>query len=238
MAYCPRCGVQVECDVRKCPLCDFPIPDTGEVCNPDDQKYPQAINTYPEDHQEKKNKAFFSIGIIALCLLMIIMVIYAVYPWLGFIKYLGLSIITIFALVFFAMGYLKAWKNFLGAYLTLLLCGYFVYWMIASQFNWYMAFFFPILTLFYLDICLFRQVLKHTRNKSQFIFIPTSLILFLIILSMGIDGILSLHFLGHVRLTWSLIVGISGVVIILILQVIYHRLSEKTLEKLKKKMHV
>lgn len=100
MAYCPRCGVQVECDVRKCPLCDFPIPDTGEVCNPDDQKYPQAINTYPEDHQEKKNKAFFSIGIIALCLLMIIMVIYAVYPWLGFIKYLGLSIITIFALVF------------------------------------------------------------------------------------------------------------------------------------------
>ncbi|MBI4855802.1 MAG: hypothetical protein HY818_03550 [Acetobacterium woodii] len=239
MAYCPKCGVEVEDDVKNCPLCDFPIPDINEDRQPKDSKYPQAINTYDEDHLGKKNKAFFSISIIAVSMVVIIGVIYLVYPWNHvLLKYIVLADLSIFAIVFFAMGYLKPNYNYLGAYITVVITCFCVYLISGSQTAWFLNYAFPIATLIYLDISLFRFVFKHTRHKSQFIFIPSNLILFVIILAIGIDGIISLNVLGSLHLTWSLIVAVSGFCIIILLQTIYHRIPEKTRRMLKKKMHV
>lgn len=239
MAYCPKCGVEVEHDVENCPLCDFPIPDINEGFDPQDSKYPQAINTYYEDHLGKKNKAFFSISIIALSMVVILGVIYLVYPWNHvLIKYIVLADISIFALVFFALGYLKPNYNFLGAYLTVVVTCLCVYLIRDSQSGWFLNYALPIATLVYLDISLFRFILKHTKHKSQFIFLPSNLILFVIVLAIGIDGIISLNVFGALHLTWSLIVTVSGICIIILLQTIYHRIPEKTRIMLKKKMHV
>ena len=239
MAYCAKCGVEVEHDVKNCPLCDFPIPDINEENYLQDPKYPQAINTYDEDHLGKKNKAFFSLTIIAISIMVIIGVIYLVYPWNHvLLKYIALADLTIFAIVFFAMGYLHPNFNFLGAYLTVVITCLLVYLISGSQTNWFLSYALPISTLVYLDVSLFRFVLKHTRHKSQFIFIPTNLILFVIVLAIGIDGIISLNVLSSLHLTWSLIVAVSGICIIVLLQTIYHRIPEKTRRMLKKKMHV
>ncbi len=238
MAYCPKCGVEVECDVKKCPLCDFPIPDIGEVCKEEDKRYPQAINTYPEDHLEKKNMVFFSIGIITLSILLILLVINFIYPWTDFIGFIGLIVVGLFALIFFSLGYLKAWKNYLGIYLTLVVVLFFIYDLTNGQNLWFSHYAFPILSLIYLDVLIFRLVLKYTRKKSEFVFMPTSLISFIIILALGIDGIVTMNLSASFGLSWSLIVAISGLAVILLLQVIYHRLSEKTLKKIKKKMHL
>jgi len=239
MAYCPKCGVEVEDDVKCCPLCDFPIPDVDEGNYPHDAKYPQAINTYDEDHLGKKNKAFFSLTIIAISIMVIIGVIYLVYPWNHeLLKYIALADLSIFAIVFFAMGYLQPNYNFLGAYITVVVTCLLVFLILGSQSNWFLSYAFPIATLVYLDISLFRFVLKHTRHKSQFIFIPSNLILFVIVLAIGIDGIISINVLGSIHLTWSLIVAVSGICIIVLLQTIYHRIPEKTRRMLKNKMHV
>lgn len=239
MAYCPKCGVEVEDDMKSCPLCDFPIPDVNAGKYPQDPKYPQAINTYYEDHLGKKNKAFFSISIIAASIMLIIGVIYLVYPWNHvLLKYIALADLSIFAMVFFAMGYLKPNYNFLGAYITVVVTCLSVFLILGSQTNWFLSYAFPIATLVYLDVSLFRFVLKHTRHKSQFIFIPTNLILFVIVLAIGIDGIISLNVLGSIVLSWSLIVAVSGFCIIVLLQTIYHRIPEKTRRMLKNKMHV
>ncbi|AWW28107.1 zinc ribbon domain-containing protein [Acetobacterium carbinolicum] len=239
MAYCPKCGVEVEDDVKCCPLCDFPIPDVNEGNYPHDAKYPQAINTYDEDHLGKKNKAFFSLTIIAISIMVIIGVIYLVYPWNHeLLKYIALADLSIFAIVFFAMGYLQPNYNFLGAYITVVVTCLLVFLILGSQSNWFLSYAFPIATLVYLDISLFRFVLKHTRHKSQFIFIPSNLILFVIVLAIGIDGIISINVLGSIHLTWSLIVAVSGICIIVLLQTIYHRIPEKTRRMLKNKMHV
>ncbi len=239
MAYCPKCGVEVEDDVKNCPLCDFPIPDVNEVNFSQDSKYPQAINTYDEDHLGKKNKAFFSLTIIAISIMVIIGVIYLVYPWNHvLLKYIALADLSIFAIVFFAMGYLRPNANILGAYITVVVTCLSVYLISGSQTNWFLSYAFPIATLVYLDVSLFRFILKHTRHKSQFIFIPTNLILFVIVLAIGIDGIISLNVQGNIHLTWSLIVAVSGFCIIVLLQTIYHRIPEKTRRMLKKKMHV
>lgn len=239
MAYCPKCGVEVEHDVEKCPLCDFPIPNVEDWDELKSSKYPQAINTYDEDHLGKKNKAFFSITIIALSMVVILGVIYLVYPWNHMlIKYIVVADISIFAIVFFSMGYLKPIYNFLGAYLTVVVTCLCVYLISGSQTGWFLYYAFPIATLLYLDVSLFRFILKHTRHKNQFIFIPSNLILFVIVLAIGIDGIISLNVIGELHLTWSLVVGVSGLCIIILLQTIYHRIPEKTRIMIKKKMHV
>ncbi|WP_373482862.1 hypothetical protein [Acetobacterium sp.] len=239
MSYCPKCGVEVEDDVKNCPLCEFPIPDINEENYHQDSRYPQAINTYDEDHLGKKNKAFFSITIIAISIMVIIGVIYLVYPWNHvLLKYIALADLSIFAIVFFAMGYLPPNYNFLGAYITVVITCLCVYLISESQTNWFLSYAFPIATLVYLDVSLFRFIFKHTRHKSQFIFIPSNLILFVIVLAIGIDGIISLNVQGSIHLTWSLIVAVSGICIIVLLQTIYHRIPEKTRRMLKKKMHV
>jgi hypothetical protein len=239
MAYCPKCGVEVEHDTKNCPLCDFPIPDVGDQDDTEERKYPQAINTYTEEHLEKKNIAFFSIGIIVVSLLIILGVIYLVYPWNhALIKYIIVADLSIFAIIFFSLGYLKPQYNLLGAYVTVLVATWCIYLIGGSQYNWFLNYAVPIATLIYLDITIFMLIFKHTRHRSQFIYIPTNLILSVIVLAIGIDGIISINFMGSIDLTWSLIVAVSGVCIIALLQAIYHRIPEKTRKMLKKKMHV
>lgn len=176
MAYCPKCGVEVEHDVKNCPLCDFPIPDINEENYLQDPKYPQAINTYDEDHLGKKNKAFFSLTIIAISIMVIIVIIWST-PGIMFCSNTLLWPSQHFCDRFFAMGYLHPNFNFLGAYITVVITCLSVYLISGSQANWFLSYALPITTLIYLDISLlFRFVLKHTRHKSQFIFIPTNLI--------------------------------------------------------------
>jgi len=239
MAYCPKCGVEVERDTKNCPLCDFPLPDVDETQDSQGRKYPKAINTYREDHLEKKNKAIFSIGIIVLSLLVILGAVYLVYPWNhALIKYIAVADLSIFAVVFFSLGYLKPKYNFLGAYITVLVATWFIYLIGGSQSGWYFNYAIPIATLIYLDICIFMLVFKYTRHRSQFIYIPTNLILFTIVFAIGLDSIISFNMGGSVQLTWSLIVAISGICIIAVLLGVYHRIPEKTRKMLKKKMHV
>lgn len=239
MAYCPKCGVEVERDTQNCPLCDFPLPDVDETYDPQGYKYPQAINTYHEDHLGKKNKAFFSIGIIVLSLLVILGVVYLVYPWNHeLIKYISVVDLSIFAVVFFSMGYLKPQYNFLGTYITVLVATLGIYLISGNQNGWYFNYAIPIATLVYLDICIFMLIFKHTRHRSQFIYIPTNLILFVIVFAIGLDSIICFNYWGTLHLTWSLIVAVSGICIIALLQGIYHRIPEKTRKMLKKKMHV
>lgn len=239
MAYCPKCGVEVEKNRITCPLCDFPIPDVGEKKEVGGNKYPQAINTYSEDHLGKMNKVFFSIGIIALSMLVILLVIYLIYPSSHqLIKYISIVDLGVFAIIFFSMGYLKSTYNCLGIYITVLLVCFCIYLIGNSPTNWFYDFAFPIATLTYVDIIIFRLMFKSNRHRNQFIYMPTNLILFAIVFSLGLDGIISFHFLGALDLTWSLIVLASGACIIVILQVIYHKIPEKTRHMLKKKMHV
>jgi hypothetical protein len=238
MAYCPKCGVEVEKGITKCPLCEFPIPDIEEKTTTKDSKYPQAINTYKEDHLGKKNKAFFSISIIAISMMIILGIIYLVYPWNHLlIKYIAVAGISIFALIFFSMGYLKFWYNFIGIYLTILVGLFCVYILTGIEYNWFFDYGIPIITLIALDICIFILIFKYNRHRSQFIYLPTNLILVIIVFTAGLDGIISINVLGYVKLSWSLIVMVSGIGIIALLQGIYHRIPEKSRQALKKKMH-
>lgn len=238
MAYCPRCGVEVDNNVRICPLCDFPIPDIGEDIS-EAPRYPVAVNTYHDDHLEKKNQIFYSLEIITLAAVLITLVLMLVMGRGTLVLSIVLAAEVTFALfLLFCFNYLPLWLNFLGCYLTTLGFGLAMHYLIGNLDGWYTEYMAPITTLFFADLVLIQALYRKNRRKNQFVYVPVCILLFAILLSLGIDGILSYNLMGRLEFGWSLIVTISGLAVIALLMGIYYGVPEKTKAYLKKKLHV
>lgn len=238
MAYCPKCGIEVNNDVRICPLCDFPIPDIGEDNTPE-KRYPLAVNTYPEDHLEKKNTIFYSLEIIAVAVFFMTLIIYLIVPIDP--RILQVILISDVGLIFyllFCFNYLPPWINLLGCYGTTLFLSYGIYKIVGGSGDWFINYVFPIATLLFGDLAVMGVVFLKNRHRNQFIYVPTFIILFTVILALGVDLIVTMDLYGVFHLSWSLIVMVSGIGVIALLMGIYHGVPEKTKAYLKKKLHV
>ena len=238
MAYCPKCGVEVDKGVRNCPLCGFPIPDIGETWD-GERRYPLAVNTYPEDHLERKNKIFYSLEILCLAMFFIGLILALVFDHSsrGIQIFLAADVALALDLLF-VFGYLPVGLNFAGLYGTTLGLGYFIYRVCGGPVDWFVCYLLPIATVAYLDLNLFWTIYRKNRRKNQFIFVPTIILGFVILLSLGVDATVGYNLLGHFSLGWSLIVSVSGLGIIVVLMGIYYGAPEKTKAYLKKKLHV
>lgn len=238
MAYCPKCGVEVDNYVRTCPLCDFPIPDIGEK-DTASKRYPMAVNTYENDHQEKKNKIFYSLEIIAFCAFLItgvLLLLFGVHPKI--FETLLLSEAAIILYLLFGFWYLPGWLNGIGFYGVTVGFGWGLCLILDSGTGWYFRFMLPVTSLFFLDLFFLAVLYSKNRHRNQFVYVPVSFIAFVIVLTLGIDGIISFQILGRIRFSWSLIVTISGICLIALLMGIYYGVPDKTKAYLKKKLHV
>lgn len=238
MAYCPKCGVEVDNNVKNCPLCDFPIPDIGEEPK-GEKRYPLAVNTYPQEHQEKKNRIFYALEIIVAAVFLINMVLYWFIPFNPTItQIIMISSVSLALYLMFCFNYLPVLVNLLGCYFTTLLLGSIIYVIVGGSGDWFVNYAMPIVTILFIDILIFGIIYKKNRHRNQFIYAPVFLIAFSATLCLGIDGVISYNILGHLRFTWSLIVAISGICIIALLMGIYHGVPDRTKAYLKKKLHV
>lgn len=242
MAYCPKCGVELDKYIVNCPLCDFVIPEVGDPHYFFDEevtkKYPNAINIIRKDYMVIKNKIFFSFIVVVISAIIILAVLKLIYPGSAVIaNYALIVFIGLFFYMFFSFGYLKPYYNLMGITLTTL----FITFSIDYQFKsleWFTTYALPIILILYADISVFIFLSKMSRNKNKFVYVPTVSLLFLSILSMGIDGVLTVNLKGAIDLSWSLIVLICSSAIAVILLGIYHGVPEKTRTWLKRKLHV
>jgi hypothetical protein len=242
MAYCPKCGVELDAYIKNCPLCEFPIPDIGENISTEDlkamEKYPNAINTYRRDYRAIKNKIFFSSLLIVVSSIIILSVLKIIYPGsTKIVNYLVIIIIAFLLYLFFGFLYLKPAYNVIGILLTTIFLTYSIDYQVG-EIDWSFSYALPIIIVLYLDITLFRLLYKFSKHKNQFIYLPTVCLLFASILCVGIDGIVTYNLNGKVHLTWSLIVLICGASMAFTLLGIYHGLPDKSKVWLKKKLHV
>lgn len=242
MAYCPKCGVELDAYIKNCPLCEFPIPDTGEEFDLSEDggthKYPNAINTYRKDYRVIKNKIFFSVLLIAICSILILSVLKLIYPAsTHIVNYLVIIVIALLLYLFFSFLYLKPTYNVIGFLLTTIFLTYSIDYQRGSV-DWSFTYALPIIIVLYLDITLFRFLYKVSKHKNQFIYLPSVCLLFASILCVGIDAIVTYNLYQKIHLTWSLIVLISSGAIAISLLGIYHGLPEKSRAWLKRKLHV
>lgn len=242
MAYCPKCGVELDAYVKNCPLCEFPIPDIGE--NPELKeleglhKYPNAINTYRRDYRIIKNKVFFSVLLIVISSIIILSVLKLIYPASTQIaNYVVIIVIAFLLYLFFGFLYLKPAYNVIGILLTTIFLTYSIDYQVGEV-DWSFTYALPIIIILYLDITIFRFFYKISKHKNQFIYLPTVCLLFTSILCVGIDGVVTYNLHGRVYLSWSIIVLICGGTMAFTLLGIYHGLPDKSKAWLKRKLHV
>lgn len=242
MAYCPKCGVELDSYIQNCPLCNFLIPDIGEEEYFDEKlgtdKYPNAIVRYRKDYRVIKNKIFFTSLLIIISTIIILAVIKTIYHASTiYVNYGLIIIIALLFYMFFSFGYLKFRYNSLGFILTTLFLTYSIDYQ-NGNLEWFLNYALPISIIFYIDISIFRILNKISKKKNQFVYVPTISLLFVSILCIGIDGVISINIKQNISLSWSIIVSVCAALIALILLGTYHGLSDEKKAWLKKKLHV
>ncbi|GKX31555.1 hypothetical protein SH1V18_40350 [Vallitalea longa] len=239
MPYCSKCGVEVDNDTKKCPLCDFPIPDVGEDTNEQSiNVFPEAENIYQYRVNVVKNKVFFTLIIILLSCIPILFSIKVFYPSVTIkINYIINIIIASVFYLFFLFGYLKVNYNILGIGLTSIILMHRLD-NVDENMTWFFdyAVFIIILVMMilYIGVFFYKRIKKeiHAIYTLMYIFFGTG------ILCLGIDAIISYRSDDVIKLSWSIIVLISSTAVCLLILGLYYGLPEKLRNKIRRKLHV
>lgn len=241
MAYCAKCGVEVDNNVKKCPLCQFPIPDINETKNEaldTLSKYPEASNIYKEYALMRKNQAFLIVVITMMSAIIILTSIHAVYPVnRNVMRYVFSCLLAFMVYLFFFFNYLKGFWNLTGVFLTTL-CLTYTLNVISGGYNWFYNYAVPLASLSYVvSLILFGFYIK-SKNKDKLEYLPVLALLMCSSVCIGVDAIITYHRDGFIHLTWSVIVAISSVVVSTIIVTVFKHTTEKFKATVKRKLHI
>ncbi|GAA0126022.1 MULTISPECIES: DUF6320 domain-containing protein [Clostridium] len=238
MSYCPKCGVEVNSNAKKCPLCKFSLPyiDTNSSESFSDS-FPNAINIYNKKVKEFK-KILFSI-IKAFCICSMFITLFCNFYISGKLTWSKYSTVCIVAAMFYFYLMLDLqwkFKNFiigfgLNTFILILLLDIF-----DGKLSWSIKLGLPfiVMTICLLSICyeVFRIAKHKYFNVAGYTLIALSLY------CIGIDGFVSLTLYNLFKLRWSLLVTIVLLPLGLVLIYIHHKLPVEYKIKLKKKLHI
>jgi uncharacterized membrane protein YecN with MAPEG domain len=248
MAYCPKCGVEVDDTVRSCPLCQFPIPDVHafdeeNVLRDDEtleilKKYPQAYNIYQDYRLKVKNQIFFAVLIVFISAIIIMYMIKFFYPVSEpILRYVLVITISLVFYIFFLFGYLRAFLNITGLFVTTLYLSYSLARLSGGQ-TWFFDYAVPLNILVYLNVLAAYYMYKKSKSKRRFGFFPTFVILMIAILCLGIDALISMNIHNSIRLSWSIIVAVGCGSVAIILRIITKNLSEHMKDTIRRRLHL
>ena len=248
MAYCPKCGVEVDDTVKSCPLCQFPIPNVhmfDEKSEPQEEmnleilkKYPQAYNIYQDYRLKVKNQIFFAVLIVFISAIVIMYMIKFFYPISEpILRYVLVITISLVFYVFFLFGYLRAFLNITGLFVTTLYLTYSLARLSSGQ-EWFFDYAIPINILVYLNSLAAFYMYRKSKSKRRFGFFPTFVLLIIAVLCLGIDAVISLNIKGDIKLSWSIIVAVGCLSVASVLRVVTKNLTEHMKETIRRRLHL
>lgn len=230
MKICPNCKVELEGDMKSCPLCDYPI-DNKQA----DPEIMQNISIDTEDDNfipgyEKltvmqKRKLFWELsGIILFSGIMVTLIIdFVTSKSVTWSKYT----ITVCLVLFANFSLITFWRH----RLTILLGGSFVFSSLllvlldlySHKIGWGIRLGVPILLSFYAIVFVLALLVRSAKRKGlnvlAYFFVAIG------VFSICNEVLISLYFLRQVELSWSLIIFVSMIPIAAILSFIHYRLN-------------
>lgn len=239
MAYCPKCGVEVEHHVDQCPLCQFPIPDISEEGQTlhIDYKYPEASNVYSAYRERIKNRIYFVLMVVLISALVVLAAVKLLYPVReDVIQYIFISVLTMFILAFFSYGFFSWGINITGFAAAVLFLNYFIAGM--NDHSWFLSYAVPIVLVVYLDSLAFHYMFMHSKKRQRLSYVPIFVLMIISSICISVDGVISYNWYGQIRLTWSLIVALSCMSVGFILHSVIKYLPDQSKEKLRRKFHM
>ncbi len=219
--YCIKCGVELEEGVKRCPLCETPLPKIEGL---EEEKF---VNEYPiininlyEMKMKKVKKAvflsFFTISIISILeILFQNLIMYGKLEW----GYYAISSILIFDLVIFV--FLDSYR--MRTNLFLLLSGFTVYFLLLDfgdkKLTWSITLGIPIVLALYLVSLIFSFV--WDKHKSDRLKILNFFIFFVGIFLLILELIISK------KMTWSIFSSIPLFILSIMLRYAYKSYKEE-----------
>lgn len=241
MNYCNNCGVELEENVNSCPLCGKNL--TGEsVMDTEDRPYKEAIpeRGIPSDFvgltKLQRQKVFWQLSGITLISGMIVtliidLIINRSVTWSRFPMSACLALFVNISVIFFLRRRiaLAFTGNFLSTSMLLVLFDVF-----NKNIGWSTKLGIPLVFSFFLVVYLLIKLVRHSKQRG------INLIAYFLmaagILSLSVEGIISLQTGARLQFHWSVIVLASVMCVSAILLFIHFRLRKGT--DLKRFFHI
>lgn len=243
MPYCPKCGVEVDYIVHECPLCEFIIPDI----EPDKDehldfkiesiRFPQPENFYPRKMIDFKRNTYYGLSLMLLIniLLLIFLQIRTKAPTHIFVLLIPV-LVGFHIYLFFFLGFCpnKPVSIFAVMVNTFLLA--LTFDLFNKKLEWFVPVAIPVIIFSALIIIIIAtsfNIKKKTSINRLFV-IALGLSIFFII----VEIFISLYLHRKIMLFWSVILAAEILAFSLALLLFYHRIPEKIVNKIAKKIHI
>ena len=241
MIHCKNCGVELEVKMNFCPLCGTPVSlETHE-----NKEHLQFRKTKPEERLQsdfntlthpQRRKLFWELsGIILisgmLVTLIIDLIINKQITWSKYSLSVCLVLFVNITLIVFIQK--KIFVLLVGSFLSVSAL-LFLFDLFNTKTGWGKEYGIPLVLSFYCVVYILIRIVRRTRQQG------INLIAYFLIasgiLSLGIEGIISLQRINRLELQWSLIVVASVLPVAAILLFIHYRLRKGT--DLKRFFHI
>ncbi|WP_085990961.1 DUF6320 domain-containing protein [Oceanobacillus senegalensis] len=239
MAYCPKCGIEVEGDNRPCPLCSFPIPKVTEENETVARvpKFPQAANPYPAHFRGVLNRIFvFSTLLIFVAICLMFYIDYELNEMLTWSRYSNLSMFAGWVLLYFSFGYVQSYYKVIigiGLDALFLLFGLDVF---NGKLEWFFPLAFPIVagtTVISVGYWSAIRLLTVRRFNVIGLFFITLVILF-----MWINFFIQSYRNEVNLLNWIIVTVLQLLPVLFIMIYVKYGMSERMKQKIARKFHL
>jgi len=233
MSYCVHCGVELEENLKQCPLCNTPVYDPSK--RPDLIKAaPFPSEKAPVEKVKRKDLAILlSVVLIstsATCTLLNILV-FNQSLW-------SLFIVGVCACIWIFMIPVVIYSR-LPIYVSLLLDGIalgsylFLISLVTNQDRWFFELAIPIVVLFTIQM----EVFTYFMRRFPVSFVTTALYTFIhiAVFCVGLEIFISIFLHGSIRLIWSTIVLTICLIIIISLITILSR--QRLRDSIRNRLH-
>ena len=232
MAYCVKCGVELEPGAKKCPLCDTPVVLPFEQTSTFDKPYPVYVQK--PKFKIEKSTSMIIVGLIFLVPLLITVIsdltINKAFTWSLFV----ISSLLAFYVIITSMVMLGKRPVLSILVIGLDIEAFLMFINYMTHGTWFLPFALPLVAI----IVAFSIVLTVLFRK-HIVTVPTLIavtMLFIGILCIAIEVLLKLALGSPVVLLWSLYPFSTLLVLSIVVLIVFR--NKSIVEKLKKKFFI
>jgi len=239
MPYCPKCGVEVEYKIEKCPLCKFQIPDIEIEIEHEEvlDRFPEVKNIYPKLAKEFKRNAFIILSVVTFANIFILLYNnYMIVGNLTWSKYSSVVFLSMWINLIFIFRYVKSISmSIIGVTLnTLFLLAGLDF--INGRMEWFVQLGLPAVIMLFVVILISYFMWIKSKNRGAH---SAAFTLFLICAySIGLEFFINMHLYDRVFLLWSISTSLILLPFGLLLLYIHYQLPTRIKEEIRKRFHI
>ncbi len=244
MPYCPKCGIELEYNRKKCPLCSFPIPDIKELKENPEKREEHLLNRYRLKQAEnrrrwKEARIFVYIGIAFSMMVLSLSFGILDYHFSGMLswsQYVITSNLAVVVFLFFVLRFIPGFlPNFIGLGIATISFLYILDSLNGTMgWFWNLGLVISINTMIWLFIL--RILIRHTHRRG--LNIPAYSFIAVALACISLELIRDLYQGTGLHLTWSIPVITTTVPIAGVLLFLHLLISPRIREKIIRKFHL